>query len=537
MMKMRTVLAALALAFGAVNALQADTLDSDTIDALERFYHHFDGDNWHNNDGWLDLETDPCDWHGIYCGYFDDRFTVTALWLPENNLVGALDGSDILRHVAWQVSLSNNQISGELTEFPYWLGHLNLNDNLIGGTLPEHPDTQTFCRSIYLARNDFEGSIPESWRRLQLTRLDLSGNRLSGSMEPGFAAITKPCCGSLNLADNQFQGVVPHIVIGAGLFAHNMSDWGGGINLCWNELEPENDAIDQWLAEHHVGGANYRDCLQRERLAIDEQSSGSWFDPARNGEGKVMHMLPGGDLLAYTFSFDRTGRQHWLIGVGDQMEQGVRWAHLRAHRGEFGTGQVSDRIDSGHGFNWRVDRVDTDRIHLERLYADFSPCQGEVEPAQCSGYLYSDRHDYAQLTRLAGTHCDNQHPSQGLSGSWFDTEREGEGFVVEVLENGVGVVYWFTYQADGSQHQAWMMGDGQFDGQVLTIDNLVQPVGGHWGDDFDASAIDFQPWGSLTMEFFDDYTGHIHWESTLSEYGSGDHPIYRLSKTKLAECD
>ena len=68
-----------------------------------------------------------------------------------------------------------------------------------------------------------------------------------------------------------------------------------------------------------------------------------------------------------------------------------------------------------------------------------------------------------QLTRLAGTTCDNQLEHQWISGVWFNPESTGEGFVVEVIEDGRGVVYWFTYAADGSGEQVWLTGDARFD--------------------------------------------------------------------------
>jgi len=121
-------------------------------------------------------------------------------------------------------------------------------------------------------------------------------------------------------------------------------------------------------------------------------------------------------------------------------------------------------------------------------------------------------------------------------GAWYDPQRSGEGFLVEVLENGSGLVYWFTYRPDDSMHQAWMIGTGEFEGHTLVIDNLIQPTGGTWGEDFDPEAIELEHWGTLRLEFSDQNNGHVFWDSVKQDYGSGDHPIERLSSVRLAEC-
>ena len=53
------------------------------------------------------------------------------------------------------------------------------------------------------------------------------------------------------------------------------------------------------------------------------------------------------------------------------------------------------------------------------------------------------------VTNLLGLGCvglpgDPQPPLAGLSGSWYDPDHNGEGYVLEVLADGRVVVYWFV---------------------------------------------------------------------------------------------
>lgn len=50
---------------------------------------------------------------------------------------------------------------------------------------------------------------------------------------------------------------------------------------------------------------------------IDATFTGSWYDPAQNGQGVSIEVLPDNRMLAFWFTFNPDGtRQTWLIGAG-----------------------------------------------------------------------------------------------------------------------------------------------------------------------------------------------------------------------------
>jgi hypothetical protein len=148
-----------------------------------------------------------------------------------------------------------------------------------------------------------------------------------------------------------------------------------------------------------------------------------------------------------------------------------------------------------------------------------------------------NRTDMTQLTRLAGTTCSNQRPQQWISGAWYNPEASGEGLAVEVLENGQGQVYWFTYDGDGSGNQAWVLGTGEFDGNTLHVEEVLKPSGGQFGDALDPGQIEANDWGSLSIDFSPDGSSELTWDSELAEFGNGSQPIQQLAAAKLADCD
>lgn len=54
------------------------------------------------------------------------------------------------------------------------------------------------------------------------------------------------------------------------------------------------------------------------------------------------------------------------------------------------------------------------------------------------------------------------------SGSWYDPSRSGEGFTLQILEDGSALAVWFTYPPVGSAaRQAWIIAEGGLAGGVV----------------------------------------------------------------------
>ena len=562
----RTLSAVLTLLLaGAAHALTPPPPQPDT-ELLPLLYEELGGDNWHRNDDWLDDEVHWCDWYGVTCseddfwGYYD----FLALELPDNNLSGEI--SEELARLLFQhipprtlLDLSGNELSGALHYFPHLVRQVDLSDNRIGGSLPEvtgnigYPDEQV----LQLSGNRLEGHVPDSWTELRLRELDLADNRLETGFLSAFLAMSHQSRGRLDLAGNRFNGTLTSEIFTANLNPNDLGNAGGGLRICFNDFTMADEEVAQWVAERHAGGPEFEQCLGRERIDMDAGVSGSWFNPRFDGEGVALQVLDTGAPLLYSFSYDRQGRQQWGFEVGQAGQQFLNWPWLVETRGDFGQGF---RYDGDYPLirgmtRMRFDRIDQDALHVERNYYDRAAC-GPLEyadpnrpprPGLCPPPLFADRLDYQRLTELAGTTCDNQSDAQHYSGAWFNPEANGEGFIIEVLSDDHAVVYWFTYAADGSGEQAWMMGDGPVDLNVsvipsnpqpptLLIDSLIQPVGATYGPDFDPADVERIDWGQLEFRFHDQDTGHVYFDSHLEDFGSGDFPIERLAQPMLADC-
>lgn len=121
----------------------------------------------------------------------------------------------------------------------------------------------------------------------------------------------------------------------------------------------------------------------------------------------------------------------------------------------------------------------------------------------------------------------------GISGAWYDPDRSGEGFQIQILDGDRGLIYWFTYDRDGNQ--MWLIGTGPVSGNTLDITDTIVTSGGRFGEDFDPDDVLSSPWGTLHFEFTDCDAATVEYAGP-PELGSGSIDLVRLSGSRAAPC-
>jgi len=88
--------------------------------------------------------------------------------------------------------------------------------------------------------------------------------------------------------------------------------------------------------------------------------------------------------------------------------------------------------------------------------------------------------------------------TSGISGSWYDRDRDGEGFMIDIAAEGVVAVSFYTYDTTGNQ--LWLIGSGHVDGNTFEI-AFYSTDGAVYGDAFDPLDVNRHPWGTGTFMF------------------------------------
>lgn len=225
--------------------------------------------------------------------------------------------------------------------------------------------------------------------------------------------------------------------------------------------------------------------------------SGSWWDPARSGEGQFITFEAVGNrnvaYLAY-FTYTADGRATWHVGNADYTP---------------GAASVSIPLVTGSG---------------ARFGAAFSAADVRVAPAgtatleyvSCTRMRLSHTGNpgaVLELTRLVGpltaAGCTDPAPpptsafTGNVSGSWWNAARAGEGQFITfetVGSRNVAYVAFFTYTADGQA--TWLVGNADFAAGARSVAvPLVTGAGARFGAAFRSQDVSVAGAGTVTLDF------------------------------------
>ncbi|TYG88455.1 hypothetical protein ES288_A12G022900v1 [Gossypium darwinii] len=226
---------------------------------LLSFKHAILSDPLSDLQSWNRDDKTPCAWTGVTCTEIGlpgtpDRLRVTSLVLPNSHLLGSI--SEDLGHIQHlrHLDLSSNNFNGILPSSIFnstELQVLSLSGNLISGSLPETIGALASLQLLNLSHNALAGKVPENLTALQnLSVVSLKGNYLSGNIPSGFDSVEV-----LDLSSNLLNGSLPLDLGGVHLNYLNLSynKISGSISPEFAKKLPQNATID--LSFNNLSGA------------------------------------------------------------------------------------------------------------------------------------------------------------------------------------------------------------------------------------------------------------------------------------------
>ncbi|WJX37840.1 hypothetical protein P8452_25566 [Trifolium repens] len=114
--------------------------------------------------------------------------------------------SSLIERISSEIILSNNSITGDISNLTLKCYSLYMDHNNFTGGLPNILSPMAYV--IDLSYNSFSGSIPHSWNSLEdLLHINLWNNRLSGEVPRHFFDLRH--VQAINLGKNYFSGTIP----------------------------------------------------------------------------------------------------------------------------------------------------------------------------------------------------------------------------------------------------------------------------------------------------------------------------------------
>ena len=123
------------------------------------------------------------------------------------------------------------------------------------------------------------------------------------------------------------------------------------------------------------------------------------------------------------------------------------------------------------------------------------------------------------------------------TGQWYNPDRDGEGFYVEVIDTGgilrLGLAM-FTYDEVGEQ--MWISGTVSIDSDDVTATvPVIQTDGPIWGSGYDPADLNITEFGTITARFTSCNTALFQVRNNV-EFEDGDYPTTRLTDIVGIEC-
>ena len=124
-----------------------------------------------------------------------------------------------------------------------------------------------------------------------------------------------------------------------------------------------------------------------------------------------------------------------------------------------------------------------------------------------------------------------------LSGSWYNPNRNYEGFEFQVLDNGDFLIIFYTYPGSSDEAQAeqsFILGVGSIEGTTATINDAYRTFGPVFGENYDKDDLDIVTWGDFTVQFQDENNALVSYDGLD---GAGTTQVTRLTNLVDPEQD
>ncbi|MDT8438601.1 MAG: hypothetical protein RQ729_06300 [Wenzhouxiangellaceae bacterium] len=126
---------------------------------------------------------------------------------------------------------------------------------------------------------------------------------------------------------------------------------------------------------------------------------------------------------------------------------------------------------------------------------------------------------------------DDRLMQPGQTAAWFDPDRNGEGWQIEILDARRALGYWFTYDESGNPR--WLLGVGDIEGLRIDFRELMVTSGPTFGSGFDPDDLVMEVAGSASFEFTACDRGRYSFDAFGEQM---ELPLIKLSRSMLIDC-
>ncbi len=238
------------------------------------------------------------------------------------------------------------------------------------------------------------------------------------------------------------------------------------------------------------------------------------------------------------FTYDDQGRQKWYYGLGEYHQNVIKVNELKESTG----GQFGADFDAANIGSQIFGSLE---IVFSGGEASDNP-MGFADVTRTAQVLFTDnkgkklKTNLHQLSIVKGALNSPvnilvpiEEPLGLITGSWYNPERSGEGYIIEILEDGRAILIWYTYDVDGQL--MWLLdssGEIIQEGNEITLNfnHVIVTNGGKFGNQFNPDDVMRNDWGEVHFQLNCEGVGQVNYSSILDGFGQGQHEIVKLTQ-------
>ena len=251
---------------------------------------------------------------------------------------------------------------------------------------------------------------------------------------------------------------------------------------------------------------------------VNAKTTGLWTVDGVNNQAVNIEILNDDRVVMYA-QVNHNGEDLWLFGYGE----------FNGNIIDIGVGRTS-----GADFGQNFDPGDVLIEEIGSAVMTLSACDQAEILVDLTG-ISTSKYTLTKSVEVTGNECTNSTKvlPNGVSGSWFDPSRNGEGYsVIMFKDNGQSKAHvsWYTY--DQGQPLT-LTGIAEVSGQTLIVDELKS----FSGAEFLSGTSQSTTRGQLSMTWNKCRAAQVDYNLSDSGLDSGTMNLVQLSILKDTDCD
>ncbi|MCX7553401.1 hypothetical protein OS175_05880 [Marinicella sp. S1101] len=210
---------------------------------------------------------------------------------------------------------------------------------------------------------------------------------------------------------------------------------------------------------------------------ITKSFTGGWHDPSKNGQGFLLEIIRSNNqkkALTTWFTFDTSGNQYWLIGVGEIQGQSINFEMLLPQGGQFGDAHDPSNMTNTYwgDVKFNFTSCNNGTVNWEPQLPGFGSGSMQIirttaiNNLNCTGGLFDELGDTLEETEIITPLTSTGVDSDANGKTKYEQRTDRIDYSVEIEDLPVGVYELYVGDIKQGLITVVSQNDGSTEGEI-----------------------------------------------------------------------